>query len=136
MVPGSTKSVQNARLGPWGASYGKISHCRAAHLKIVVLVSNHRQIGKTVPFLERVHKTHVCGSAEPVLAKSHFAMQQISKSSYWLQIIAKSGKRWNFNKNCTKRTFGAMRSKFWQNLTLAHTRGRIHEILPKIYLKI
>ena len=55
----STKSVQNARLGPCGASFGKISLCRTLDLKIVELASNHRQIVKTVRFLQKVYNTHV-----------------------------------------------------------------------------
>ena len=55
-------------------------------------------------------------------AKSHFSVHQMSKSSYWPQIIVKSGTQSDFHKNCTKQTFGAVRSKFWQILTFPHSR--------------
>ena len=70
----------------------------------------------------------IWGRAKQVLAKSHFSAQQMSKSSYWPQIIANSGKQRDFNKKCTTRTFGAVRSKFWQNLTFAHSRCQIRRI--------
>ena len=49
-----------------------------ADLKITVLVLSYHQIGKTVRFPWKVHKTHVWGRAEQVLAKSHFSACQIS----------------------------------------------------------
>ena len=61
-------------------------------------------------------QTHVWGRTEHVLAKSQFAVQQIS--SYLPYIIAKSGRQCHFYKKCTKRTFGDVRSKFWQNLSI------------------
>ena len=44
----SKERAQNARLGPCGASFGKISPFRTLDLEIVVLASKHRQIGKIV----------------------------------------------------------------------------------------
>ena len=69
----SSKSVQNARLGAGRARFSKISFCRKLDLKFVLLASNHRQIGKTVLFQRKVHRTHVCGRTEQVLAKCHLA---------------------------------------------------------------
>ena len=108
----SIKSGQNVRLGPCGGSFGKISLFRTADVKIVAVASNHPQIGISVRFLQKMHKTHVWGRAEQVLAKCHFLAHQMSKSSYWPQIIAKSEKQCDFYEKCTKRTFWAMRSKF------------------------
>ena len=104
------------------SKFGKISLLSTPDHEIVALASNHHQIAKTVWFLWKVHKTHVWGSAEQDLAKSHFSAQQMLKSSYWPQIFVKWGKRSDFYKKCTKRTFGASRIKFWQDLTFRDTR--------------
>ena len=47
----SIKSAENALFGPCGASFGKMSLYGTTDVKIVVLASNHREIGKTVRFL-------------------------------------------------------------------------------------
>ena len=83
---------------------------------------NHRQAWKTERCLWKLHKTHVWDRAEQVLAKFHLPAHHISKSSYWPQVITKSGKQIDFYERCTKRTFWAMRSKFCENLTFEHSR--------------
>ena len=52
----SIEGAQNASFGSWGASFRKVSLFRIPDLKMVVLASNHHQIGKTVEFLKKVHK--------------------------------------------------------------------------------
>ena len=66
--------AQNARLARCGESFAKIALLSTPNLKIVVLASNHRQIGITVRFLKNVLKTHVWDRAEQVLAKSHLSV--------------------------------------------------------------
>ena len=65
--------------------FNQMTLSNASDLKIVLLASNHRHIGK-VRFSGKVHKTHFSGRAEHVLAKWHFPAPQISKSNYSAQI--------------------------------------------------
>ena len=54
---------------------------------------------------------------------SLFALQ-ISKWSYWPLIIAKSEIQCDFYEKWTNCTFGAVPSKFWQNVTFPQTRSQ------------
>ena len=47
-----------------------------------------------------------------------FWASKFSKSSHWPEILSKKGKPCAFDKNCTKRSFQVMRSKFWPNRIL------------------
>ena len=53
----SLKRAQNARSGPCGANFDKISLLSIPDLQILVLASNHRRIVKTVRFLWKAHET-------------------------------------------------------------------------------
>ena len=107
--------VQNTRFRSCAARFGQIAFWRVKLLKIVRLVSNSLQNGKTVRFSWQLYKTLFSGHAQHVLAKSHLWGSKLSKSSHWPQILSKTGKQCAFHKNCTKRSFQVMRSTFWAN---------------------
>ena len=62
-----------------------------------------------------MYKTLFSGHAQHVLAKSHLWASKFSKASHWPEILSKKGKQCAFYKNCTKRSFQVMRSKFLSN---------------------
>ena len=109
------KIVQNARFRSCAGGFAQIVILRVKLLKIVRLVSNSLQNGKTVRFSYKLYKTLFSGHAQHVLAKSHLSGSKLSKSSHWPQILFKTGKQCAFLENCTKRSFHVMRSTFWPN---------------------
>ena len=109
------KIVQNARFRSCAGGFAQIVFLRVKLLKIVRLVSNTLQNGKTVRFSWKLYKTLFSGHAQHVLAKSHLWASKMSKSSHWPQLLFKTGKQCAFHENCTKRSFQVMRSTFWPN---------------------
>ena len=84
-------------------------------LKIVTLVSNSRQNGKTVRIAWKWYKTLFSGHGQHVLAKSHFWAAKFSQSSHSPETCFKTGKQRAFHENCTKRSFQVISSTFWPN---------------------
>ena len=114
------KIVQNALFMWCAAGFAQIVFLRVKLLKIVTIVSNSLQNGKTLRFPWKLYKTLFSGHAQHVLAKSHLWASKLSKSSHWLQILSKKRKQCAFHKNCTKRSFQVMRSTFWRNRIFEH----------------
>ena len=114
----SMKTVQNALFRSCAARFGQIAFVRVKVVKIVRLVSNTLQNGKTVRFSWKFYKTLFSGHAQHVLAKSNLWASKFSKSSYWPQILSKKGKQCAFHENCTKPFFQVMCSTFWPNRIL------------------
>ena len=112
------KIVQNALFRSCASRFAQIAFLRVKLLKIVTLVSNSLQNGKTVRFPWKFYKTFFLGHAQQVLAKSHFWASKLSKSSHWPEILFKKGKQCGFHENCTKPSFQVMRSTFWPNRIL------------------
>ena len=112
------KIVQNALFRSCASRFAQIAFLRVKLLKIVTLVSNSLQNGKTVRFPWKFYKTFFLGHAQQVLAKSHFSASKLSKSSHWPEILFKKGKQCGFHENCTKPSFQVMRSTFWPNRIL------------------
>ena len=104
------KIVQNALFRSCAARFGQIAFLRVKLLKIVTLVSNSRQNGKTVRFPQTLYKTLFSGHGQHVLAKLHFWAAKFSQSSHSPEICFKTGKQGALHKNCTKRSFQIMRS--------------------------
>ena len=103
----SMKIVQNALFRSCAAAlFGQIKV-----FKIVKLVLNFLQSGKTVRFARKLYKTLFSGHAQHVLAKSDFWAPKFSKSWNWPQILAKTGKQCAFHENCTKGSFQATLAK-------------------------
>ena len=94
------KIVQNAFFRSCAARFGQIAFLSVKLLKIVTLVLNLLQYGKTVHFPWKLYKTVFFGHAQHVLPKSHFSASKLSKSSHWPNILSKTGKRCAFHKNC------------------------------------
>ena len=111
----SMKIVQSARFRSCAGGFAHIVFLRVKLLKIVTLVSNSLQYGKTVRFSWKLYKTLFWGHAEHVLAKSHFWASKFLKSSNWPEIVLKTGNQCAFHENCTKRSFQVMRNTFWLN---------------------
>ena len=111
----SIKIVQNARFRSCAGGFAQIVFLRVKLLKIVTLVSNSLQNGKTVRFSWNLYKTLFSGHAQHVLAKSHFRASKFLNSSNWPEIVLKTGKLCAFHQNCTKHSFQVMRSTFWPN---------------------
>ena len=111
----SIKIVQNARFRSCAGGFAQIVFLRVKLLKIVTLVSNSLQNGKTVRFSWKLYKTLFSGHAQHVLAKSHFRASKFLNSSNWPEIVLKTGKLCAFHQNCTKHSFQVMRSTFWPN---------------------
>ena len=109
------KIVQNALFRSCAGGFAQIVFLRVKLLKIVRLVSNSLQNGKTVCCSWTLYKTLYSGHAEHVLAKSHLWASKLSKSSHWPQILSKKAKQCAFHENCTKPFFQVMRSTFWPN---------------------
>ena len=107
------KIVQNALFRSCAARFDQIAFLSVKVLKIVTLVLNFLQYGKTVRFPWKLYKTVFFGHAQHVLPKSHFWALKLSKSSHWPNILSKVGKRCAFHKNCTKPSFQVMRGTFW-----------------------
>ena len=68
----SMKFVHNARFRSCAGGFAQIVFLRVKLLKIVRLVSNSLQNGKTVRFSWKLYKTLFSGHAQHVLAKWHF----------------------------------------------------------------
>ena len=66
------KIVQKALFRSCAARFGQIEFARVELLKIVRLVSNSLQNGKTARFSRKLYTTLFSGHAQHVLAKSHF----------------------------------------------------------------
>ena len=111
----SMKIVQNALFRSCAARFGQIAFWSVKVVKIVTLVLNSLQNGKTVRFPWKLYKTLFSGHAQHVLAKSHLWGSKLSKSLHLSQILFKTGKQCAFLENCTKRSFQVMRSTFWPN---------------------
>ena len=79
----SMKIVQNALFRSCAARFGQIAFLRVKLLKIVTLVSNSRQNGKTVRFPWKLYKSLFSDHAPHVLAKRHFWASKFSKSWNW-----------------------------------------------------
>ena len=94
------KIVQNALFRSCAARFGQIKFVSVKLLKILTLVPNSLQNGKTVRFSWKLYKTLFSGHAEHVLAKSHLWEWKLSKSSHWPQILSKTGKQCAFHENC------------------------------------
>ena len=105
----SMKIVQNALFRSCAARFSQIAFLRVKLLKIVTLVSNSGQNGKTVRFPWKLYKSLFSDHAPHVLAKRHFWASKFSQSSHLSKILA------NFHGNCTKRSFQVMGSTFWPN---------------------
>ena len=84
------KIVQNALFRSCASRFAQIAFLRVKLLKIVTLVSNSLQNGKTVRFPWKFYKTFLLGHAQQVLAKSHFWASKFSKSSNWPEIVLKT----------------------------------------------
>ena len=95
------------------STFCQIAFLSVKVLKIVTLVLNFLQYGKTVRFSWKLYKTVFFGHAQHVLPKSHFWASKLSKSSHWPNILSKVGKQCAFHKNCTKPSFQVMRGTFW-----------------------
>ena len=109
------KIVQNALFRSCAARFGQFAVWSVKVVKIVTLVLNSLQNGKTVRFPWKMYETPFSGHPQHVLAKSHFWASKFLKSSHWPQILLKTGKQFAFHENCTKRSFQVMRSTFWPN---------------------
>ena len=94
------KIVQNALFRSCAARFGQIKFVSVKLLKIVTLVPNSLQNGKTVRYSWKLYKTLFSGHAEHVLAKSHLWGWKLSESSHWPQILSKTGKQCAFHENC------------------------------------
>ena len=134
----SMKIVQNARLRSCAARFCQIEFWSVKVFKIVTPAWNSRQNAilsvkvlkivtlawnslrnrKAVRFPWKLYKRLFSGHAQHVLAKSHFRASKCSKSSHWSEILSKQEKQCAFYKNCTKRSFQAIRSTFWPNRIL------------------
>ena len=101
----SIKIVQNAFFTSCGARFGQIAFLRVKVVKIVKLVWNSLQKGKTVCFLWKLYKTLFSDHAHHVLPKSHFWGSNFWKSLHLSQILFKTGKQCAFHENFTKRSF-------------------------------
>ena len=93
------KIVQNALIRSCAARFGQIKFVSVKLLKILTLVPNSLQNGKTVRFSWKLYKTLFSGHAEHVLPKSHLWEWKLSKSSHWPQILSKTGKQCAFHEN-------------------------------------
>ena len=111
----SIKIVQNARFRSCAGGFAQIVFLRVKLLKIVRLVSNSLQNGKTARFSWKLYKTLFSGHAQHVLAKSHLWASKLSKSSHWPQILSKKGKQCAFYENSTNCSFQVSNSTFWPN---------------------
>ena len=109
------KIVESALFRSCAARFAQIAFLRVKLLKIVTLVSNSLQNGKTVRFPWKLYKTFFSGHAQHVLAKSHLWASKLSKSLHWPQILSKKGKQCAVHEIYTKRSFQVMRSTFWAN---------------------
>ena len=109
------KIVQNAILRSCAVRFHQIAFLSVKVLKIVTLVLNFLQYGKTVRFPWKLYKTVFFGHAQHVLPKSHFWASKLSKSSCWPQRLSKQEKEGVFHENCTKGSFQVMRNTFWPN---------------------
>ena len=109
------KIVQNALFRSCAARFGQIAFLGVKLLKVVTLVSNSLQNGKTVRFPWKLYKTFFLGHAQHVLAKSHLWASKLSKSSNWHEIVLETGKECTLHENCTKRSFEIMLTTFWPN---------------------
>ena len=111
----SMKIIQNAQFRSCAARFGQLAFWSVKVVKIVTLVLNSLQNGKTVRFPWKMYETPFSGHAQHVLAKSHFWASKFSKSSHWPQILSKTGKQCVFHENCTKPSFQVMQSTFQPN---------------------
>ena len=114
----SMKIVQNALFRSCAARFGQIAFLSVKGFKIVKLVWNCLQSGKTVRFARKLYKTRFSGRAQHVLAKSDFLAPNFSNSWNWPQILLKAEKQCAFHENGTKRSFQVMHSTFWPNRIL------------------
>ena len=78
------KIVQNALFRSCAARFVRIAFLGVKLLKVVTLVSNFLQNGKTARFHWKLYKTFFLGHAQHVLAKSHFWASKFSRSSVTL----------------------------------------------------
>ena len=109
------KILPNVFFRSCAARFGQIAFWSVKVVKIVTLVLNSLQNGKTVHFPWKLYKTLVSCHAQHVLAKSHFWASKFSKSSHWPEILFKTAKPIAFHENCTKRSFQVIPSTFWPN---------------------
>ena len=109
------KFVQNALFRSCGARFGQIAFLRVKVFKIVKLASFSSKRKKQCALHTKLYKTHFSGHAQDVSAKSHYGASKFSKLSRGLEILFKTGKQCAFYKNCARRSFQVMRSKFRPN---------------------
>ena len=118
------KIVQNGLFKSCVARFGQIAFWSVKVVKIVTLVLNSLQNGKTVRFPWKLYKTLFSGHAQHVLAKSHLLGLKLSKSLDLSQILFKTGKQCAFLENSTKCSFQVMRSMFWPNRICERQRSQ------------
>ena len=83
------KIVQNPLYRSCAARFGQIAFLGVKLLKVVTLVSNSLQNGKTVRFPWKLYKTFFLGHVQHVLAKWHLWASKLSKSAHWPQFSPK-----------------------------------------------
>ena len=103
------KIVQNALFRSCAARFDQNAFWSVKVLKIVTRAWNSLLNGKIVRFPWKLYKTLFLGHAQHVLAKSHFWSSKYSKSSRGPESLSKTRKQCAFHKNCTRRSFQAMR---------------------------
>ena len=129
------KIVQNALFRSCAARFGQIAFWSVKVVKIVTLVLNSLQNGKTVPFPWKLYKTLFSDHALHVLAKSHLWASKLSKSSHWPQILSKNVKQCAFHENCTNCSFQGTKSTFWPNRIFKGQTSQNRYTCPKFSFK-
>ena len=129
------KIVQNALFRSCAARLGQIAFWSVKVVKIVTLVLNSLQNGKTVPFPWKLYKTLFSDHAQHVLAKSHLWASKLSKSSHWPQILSKKVKQCAFHENCTNCSFQGTKSTFWPNRIFKGQTSQNRYTCPKFSFK-